>query len=444
MEEGDSIYVMVEQHGEEEEETEKTLAVQAPRAESGRGLLQGLKEVYEGYTWTSTPSTTATPARSLDAESDGENSSETDSLACSCPGLTTEDESKLNAPKPSSAERTLAVASGAAFPAESDLEAEEGQIPPELKQMPLKRTVSEILLELGRTASRAGPTTTTESAKARLEKLTESFAVVDPALTHAQEEEKEEAQSVGAAAEPKKVFTPKATAAGRGGCLQLTVTVTTEDGVTTTVTAEDGLTTIVTSDALGGSTTVQTALGATITTSAAKITVSTRTARASAADSDEGGEDELAGSAYAMSLSVAHTQAVAEVRHPPPPVRARAPTDVCRSGFRTLITVMLLLAAQAATWAFATLGTPAPQLFDVIARESEQRIGCVNPHDLANTPCAEGKGVRKAPLAGFIQFSKDQRETVKEANPGITFGQLGKKLGEMWRALDDDETTKYI
>ncbi|KAJ1636936.1 hypothetical protein T492DRAFT_860833 [Pavlovales sp. CCMP2436] len=35
-------------------------------------------------------------------------------------------------------------------------------------------------------------------------------------------------------------------------------------------------------------------------------------------------------------------------------------------------------------WAFATLGTPAPQLFDAIARESEHRIGSFTPQELAN------------------------------------------------------------
>ena len=32
---------------------------------------------------------------------------------------------------------------------------------------------------------------------------------------------------------------------------------------------------------------------------------------------------------------------------------------------------------------------------------------------------------------------------IKEENPDITFGQIGKKLGEMWRALDDKEKQAY-
>jgi hypothetical protein len=40
-------------------------------------------------------------------------------------------------------------------------------------------------------------------------------------------------------------------------------------------------------------------------------------------------------------------------------------------------------------------------------------------------------------------FSKEHRAQVKEDNPEITFGGVGKKLGEMWRALSDDEKQAY-
>ena len=40
-------------------------------------------------------------------------------------------------------------------------------------------------------------------------------------------------------------------------------------------------------------------------------------------------------------------------------------------------------------------------------------------------------------------FSKEHRPKIKEDNPDITFGQIGKKLGEMWRALDEKEKQAY-
>jgi len=53
------------------------------------------------------------------------------------------------------------------------------------------------------------------------------------------------------------------------------------------------------------------------------------------------------------------------------------------------------------------------------------------------------KGGSKKKLTGFMLFSKENREKVKAENPDITFGQIGKKLGEMWRALSDEEKAEY-
>jgi len=52
-------------------------------------------------------------------------------------------------------------------------------------------------------------------------------------------------------------------------------------------------------------------------------------------------------------------------------------------------------------------------------------------------------GKAKKPLKGFMLFSQEHRPKVKEENPDISFGQIGKKLGEMWRALNDEEKEKY-
>ena len=40
-------------------------------------------------------------------------------------------------------------------------------------------------------------------------------------------------------------------------------------------------------------------------------------------------------------------------------------------------------------------------------------------------------------------FSQEKRPGVKTSNPDLTFGGIGKKLGEMWRALSDAEKEKY-
>jgi len=53
------------------------------------------------------------------------------------------------------------------------------------------------------------------------------------------------------------------------------------------------------------------------------------------------------------------------------------------------------------------------------------------------------KGGSKKKLSGFMLFSKEHRQKVKDENPDITFGGVGKKLGEMWRALTEEEKKGY-
>ena len=54
-----------------------------------------------------------------------------------------------------------------------------------------------------------------------------------------------------------------------------------------------------------------------------------------------------------------------------------------------------------------------------------------------------GSAGGKRALTGFMLFSKENRAKVKEQNPDITFGGLGKKLGEMWRALSEKEKAAF-
>lgn len=40
-------------------------------------------------------------------------------------------------------------------------------------------------------------------------------------------------------------------------------------------------------------------------------------------------------------------------------------------------------------------------------------------------------------------FANEQRENVRAENPNITFGQVGKVLGERWKALNDKQRVPY-
>ena len=52
------------------------------------------------------------------------------------------------------------------------------------------------------------------------------------------------------------------------------------------------------------------------------------------------------------------------------------------------------------------------------------------------------KTKKRAPNA-FQVFSKEQRPKLKTKFPDLTFGQTGKKLGEMWKKLSDEQKAKY-
>eukprot|EP00210_Caulerpa_lentillifera_P005835 g5579.t1 len=53
------------------------------------------------------------------------------------------------------------------------------------------------------------------------------------------------------------------------------------------------------------------------------------------------------------------------------------------------------------------------------------------------------KNAPKKNLSAYVFFSKYVRSSIKEENPDITFGEVGKVIGEKWKALPAEEKTKY-
>jgi len=59
------------------------------------------------------------------------------------------------------------------------------------------------------------------------------------------------------------------------------------------------------------------------------------------------------------------------------------------------------------------------------------------------------RGTKKDPnapkrgLSAYMFFANEQRDSVRDENPGITFGQVGKILGERWKALSDKQRGPY-
>eukprot|EP00285_Hemiselmis_virescens_P011265 CAMPEP_0173377746 /NCGR_PEP_ID=MMETSP1356-20130122/1034_1 /TAXON_ID=77927 ORGANISM="Hemiselmis virescens, Strain PCC157" /NCGR_SAMPLE_ID=MMETSP1356 /ASSEMBLY_ACC=CAM_ASM_000847 /LENGTH=178 /DNA_ID=CAMNT_0014330615 /DNA_START=59 /DNA_END=595 /DNA_ORIENTATION=+ len=53
------------------------------------------------------------------------------------------------------------------------------------------------------------------------------------------------------------------------------------------------------------------------------------------------------------------------------------------------------------------------------------------------------EGGPKKPATSFVMFSNERRAQVKTDHPDLTFIDLGKKLGEMWREMDVETRKIY-
>jgi len=49
----------------------------------------------------------------------------------------------------------------------------------------------------------------------------------------------------------------------------------------------------------------------------------------------------------------------------------------------------------------------------------------------------------KRGLSAYMFFANEQRDKVREENPGIKFGEVGKLLGEKWKALSEKQRAPY-
>jgi hypothetical protein len=50
----------------------------------------------------------------------------------------------------------------------------------------------------------------------------------------------------------------------------------------------------------------------------------------------------------------------------------------------------------------------------------------------------------KRGMSAFMIFSNEQRNKIKADNPEASFGEIGRKVGEAWKALNDKQKTVYI
>ena len=53
------------------------------------------------------------------------------------------------------------------------------------------------------------------------------------------------------------------------------------------------------------------------------------------------------------------------------------------------------------------------------------------------------KGKKKKGPSGYMKFVQEHYKEVEKENPGLSFGEIGKTLGKMWRELSEEEKEEY-
>merc|ERR1712169_23466 len=87
--------------------------------------------------------------------------------------------------------------------------------------------------------------------------------------------------------------------------------------------------------------------------------------------------------------------------------------------------------------------TPFPTLkslqeFIIMPKAAASRSGKPIKRRTKKDPNAPKRG-----LSAYMFFANEQRENVREENPGISFGQVGKVLGDRWKALSEKQREPY-
>lgn len=56
---------------------------------------------------------------------------------------------------------------------------------------------------------------------------------------------------------------------------------------------------------------------------------------------------------------------------------------------------------------------------------------------------AKDPNAPKKPQSSYFIWMNENRQKIKDDNPGISVTEIGKKAGEIWKSLDADEKAKY-
>lgn len=75
--------------------------------------------------------------------------------------------------------------------------------------------------------------------------------------------------------------------------------------------------------------------------------------------------------------------------------------------------------------------------------ESQDKTSKKRTRKVKSTTNADGTPKKPKPLCSYMLFVKTVRPRVAAENPTLKCTELGKKMGEMWRALSEEEKKAY-
>jgi hypothetical protein len=79
----------------------------------------------------------------------------------------------------------------------------------------------------------------------------------------------------------------------------------------------------------------------------------------------------------------------------------------------------------------------------VVTVARRRRVCTSVPHFSAPLTTLSDPNAPKRGLSAYMFFANEQRDNVREENPGISFGQVGKVLGDKWKALSEKQREPY-
>ena len=71
---------------------------------------------------------------------------------------------------------------------------------------------------------------------------------------------------------------------------------------------------------------------------------------------------------------------------------------------------------------------------------------CEVPFEMPKGKCKKEKKDPAAPkkgLSAYMIFARENRNEIKSNNPEASFGEMGKAIGNAWKALSDEEKVTY-